>query len=117
MALAHHLIVVVYNVIRRKEDYVEFGADYYDQRNKPKVVARLLKRLQRLGYEADLREIPAAPTVPSGPEFTLIEPACQQLPPPPKRGRPCKCSERGIPCKHLTSVVPNSLNPHPPLQT
>src|SRR5664279_1590950 len=26
------------SVIRRKEDYVEFGADYYDQRNKPKVV-------------------------------------------------------------------------------
>ena len=49
MALAHHLILVVHQVLSRKEEYIEFGGDYYDQRNKPKTVARLVKRLQRLG--------------------------------------------------------------------
>jgi len=46
MALAHHMLVVVYQVLSRSEEYVEFGADYYDQRNKPKVVARLVARLR-----------------------------------------------------------------------
>jgi hypothetical protein len=45
LALAHHMLVVVYNVFSRQEEYVELGADYYDQRNKPKVVPRLVKRL------------------------------------------------------------------------
>jgi transposase len=65
VALAHHLILVIYNLITRQEEYVEFGGDYYDRRNRPKVVASLLKRLQRLGYEVDLREVPA-PVVASG---------------------------------------------------
>jgi hypothetical protein len=29
MALAHHLIVVIHQVLSRKETYVEFGEDYY----------------------------------------------------------------------------------------
>src|SRR4051794_2740283 len=33
MALAHHMIVIVYNVLARNEEYVELGADYYDRRN------------------------------------------------------------------------------------
>jgi len=57
MALAHHLLVVVYQVLSRKEEYVEMGGDYYDQRNKPKVVSRLVMRLTRLGYYVDLRPV------------------------------------------------------------
>ena len=48
MALAHHMLVVIYQVLSRNEEYVEFGGDYYDQRNKPKVVARLVTRLMKL---------------------------------------------------------------------
>jgi len=42
IALAHHLITVVYNVLARREEYVELGGDYYDRRNKPKAVSRLV---------------------------------------------------------------------------
>jgi hypothetical protein len=49
MALAHHMIVVIHQVLSRQEEYVEFGGDYYDQRNKPRTVARLVMRLSRLG--------------------------------------------------------------------
>ena len=49
MALAHHMIVVIYQVISRSESYVEFGGDYYDQQSKPKTVARLVARLAKLG--------------------------------------------------------------------
>jgi len=104
VALAHHMIVVVYNVIHRQEKYVEFGADYYDERNKPKTVARLVKRLGRLGYEVELREVPAATVVP----VVAMEPV-EAAVPKRGRGRPCKCAERGIPCRHQTAPQANSL--------
>src|SRR5438034_11478818 len=57
MALAHHLLVVVYNILKRNEEYVELGGDYYDQRNKPKLVSRLVERLTRLGFHVDLKPV------------------------------------------------------------
>src|SRR6266568_9244283 len=57
MALAHHLITIVYNVLARSEEYVELGSDYYDRRNKPKAVSRLVERLLKLGYYVDLKPV------------------------------------------------------------
>jgi transposase len=114
VALAHHMIVVVHSVITRNEMYVEFGADYYDQRNKPKVVARLLKRLQRLGYEVDVREVLSQTTEEGGERPAATAPDLP-IPQKPRRGRPCKCDERGIPCRHQTFGVPNALIQQHPL--
>ena len=116
MALAHHMITVVYQVLSRKEEYVEFGADYYDQRNKPKTVARLVARLARLGYEVDLKPQRAFPTQSAAEEGN---PDGEPLPEEPerpqkRRGRPCKCIERGMICKHRTSAHVNTLT-HQPL--
>jgi transposase len=104
MALAHHLITVVYQMLSRAEDYIELGGDYYDRRNKPRVVARLLHRLSRLGYYAQLTPIgpltvPDEPPSPEPPKVTLTAPPATR-----KRGRPCKCVERGIICRHQTSL-------------
>lgn len=114
MALAHHMIVVVYQVLSRKEEYVEFGGDYYDQRSKPKVVARLVARLTRLGYHVELQ--PTATAAPAAPEPGVAHPGPELDPTPDttvptkrKRGRPCKCAQRGIICKHETSNEVNSL--------
>ena len=110
MALAHHLIVIVYQVLSRGEEYVEMGGDYYDQRNKPKVVAKLVMRLTKLGYWVDLKpaELPVPPPdesdVPAAPE-----PPPAKVTPKRRRGRPCKCAERGILCQHQTSAEVNSL--------
>ena len=54
MALAHHLIAIVYNVLKRGEEYVEMGGDFYDRRNKAKTVSRMLSRLEKLGYQVTL---------------------------------------------------------------
>jgi transposase len=109
MALAHHLITVVYQMLSRAETYVELGGDYYDRRNKPRVVARLLHRLSRLGYYAQLTPIgpPSTPdelASPKVPDATRTIPITKR-----KRGRPCKCAERGIICKHGTPAEFNSL--------
>jgi transposase len=120
MALAHHMIVVIYQVISRSESYVEFGGDYYDQQSKPKTVARLVARLAKLGYQVDLKRLDE--TSAHGPlPFEILPTPDSKVEAPPdaikptqrKRGRPCKCQERGIMCKHGTSAGLNSLIPQP----
>lgn len=120
MALAHHMITIVYNVLARGEEYVELGGDYYDRQNKPKTVSRLVARLMKLGYYVDLK--PVEPYEPP-PAAELAEPAAGSVSRPSglpaaadsplvkakRRGRPCKCAERGINCKHGTSGEVNSL--------
>lgn len=121
MALAHHMITIVYNVLARGEEYVELGGDYYDQRSKPKVVSRMVSRLMKLGYQVTLT--PAEPEArvsseplpePSapGPVTSEFKPGISAADTPiqkPKRGRPCKCAERRIICKHAIGLQPNSL--------
>jgi hypothetical protein len=93
MALAHHMMIaIIYNVLARREEYVELGADYYDQRNKPRVVSRLVTRLTKLGYYVSLE--PAKQGVlasdahraeQSGPVPVCVEPpvATETVPMPP----------------------------------
>ena len=57
IALAHHMITIVYNILARGESYVEVGGDYYERRNKVKVVNRMVQRLNRLGYQVDLTPV------------------------------------------------------------
>jgi transposase len=83
MALAHHMIAIVYNVLKRNEEYVELGGDYYDQQSKPKVVSRLVKRLTRLGYAVSLEPVQpaAAPTVAGSlPVLAATEPPVRSAP-------------------------------------
>jgi transposase len=117
-AVAHQILRIAYTMLRRGEDYRELGSDYYDRRNQSKVVHRLAERLTRLGYRVWLEEVqePAPQSAPAQPVSTGEEsiPAVVESMPVPgrdassgatvvekrKRGRPCKCSERGILCPH-----------------
>jgi transposase len=118
MAVAHHLITVIYNMLLRGEDYIELGADYYDRKNKPRVVSRLLSRLSKLGYFVELTPInpdppPSAPASAYGQATHAVEPETPPLTTTRKRGRPCKCAERGIKCKHQTLDGVKSFNQQP----
>lgn len=116
IALAHHMITVVHQVLSRKEEYVELGGDYYDQRNKPKTAARLMARLEKLGYQVEVKVIRDTAPAECAAEAAHAEAdsggkALREEPERPKRrkGRPCKCIERGIICKHGTSFGPTPL--------
>ena len=98
-AVAHQILRVAYTMLRRGEDYRELGGDYYDRQNKPRVVHRMVERLARLGYEVVLKptgESMATPPMEIGPGHEITEASDVK----PRRGRPCKCTERGIPCRH-----------------
>jgi len=121
MALAHRMIVIIHQVLSRSEEFVEFGGDYYDQRNKPRTVARLVRRLHRLGYQVDLKAVEGVSEGTVSVELTqqAHEPGSgnQAIPakdqstvkPKRRRGRPCKCLERGIVCEHRRSEEVNLL--------
>jgi len=113
--------VIIHQVLSRSEEFVEFGGDYYDQRNKPRTVARLVRRLHRLGYQVDLKAVEGVSEGTVSVELTqqAHEPGSgnQAIPakdqstvkPKRRRGRPCKCLERGIVCEHRRSEEVNLL--------
>jgi transposase len=51
MAVAHSILVIAYHLIQRNEPYRELGSDYFDRRRPEATAKRLLKRLERLGYD------------------------------------------------------------------
>jgi transposase len=146
VALAHHLLAIVYNVLKRGEEYVEVGGDFYDRHNKTKIVSRMVSRLMKLGYQVTLTptesdesvsedaspplqispsvstesefaadRVPAAlpsdtPTLAADTEFHADRlPVHETVVLRRKRGRPCKCAERGIECKHQIGLRVNLL--------
>jgi hypothetical protein len=87
VALAHWILIIAFCILRGGTTYEEIGGDYFDRLNPARTLARLVRRPQRPGLDivlqprADLQE--------------PILPAASHR----KRGHPCKCFERAIPCK------------------
>jgi transposase len=55
MAVAHSLLVILYHMIKRDEDYKDLGGNYFDVRTPAKAAQNLVSRLQQLGYEVQLK--------------------------------------------------------------
>lgn len=60
MAVAHQILTVIYHMLRDNQPYHEPGVACYDEKRKPRITARLVQRLQQLGYQVTL-EIPLSP--------------------------------------------------------
>jgi transposase len=54
MAVGHTLLVIVYQVLRRREAYRELGADYYDRLQPERLTRQLVHRLEQLGHTVKL---------------------------------------------------------------
>jgi transposase len=55
VSVGHTLLVIVYYVLTRHEEYHELGGNYFDERDKQAVTRRLVQRLEKLGYEVSLQ--------------------------------------------------------------
>jgi transposase len=62
IAVAHTLLVMIYHILSDEQDYKELGGNYFDELDRHAVQKRLVRRLERLGYEVRLE--PASPTAP-----------------------------------------------------
>lgn len=55
IAVAHSILVIAYHLIARQESYRDLGADYFDKQRPEATKKRLVKRLEKLGYEVSLQ--------------------------------------------------------------
>jgi transposase len=63
VAVAHSILVIVYNMIQHHEPYHELGGDYFDKRRPEASAKRLMKRLEQLGYDVShIQPLTALPT-------------------------------------------------------
>jgi len=54
VAVAHSLLVSIYHMLTRKEEYKDLGSTYFQQRRKESTVDYLTKKLEKLGYQVRL---------------------------------------------------------------
>jgi transposase len=91
VATAHRLLVIAFCTLRDGSEYRELGGDYFDLLRPERTRNRLVRRLQRLGLEVSLQ--PRAVSQDSRPDAPSASPRR-------RRGRPCLCAQRQIPCIH-----------------
>ena len=58
LAVAHTVLVMAYHILKRKQNYQELGADYFDRLNADAIRRSLVRRLERLGHRVTLEPIP-----------------------------------------------------------
>lgn len=85
VATAHEILIIAFHILRDGTRYREKGGDHYDRLNPERTQRRLTARLERLGWDVVLKR---------------REPETEKPVRREKRGRPCKCAERGLQCTH-----------------
>jgi transposase len=60
VAVAHALLEVIYHMLLWQKPYHEWGADYFDQRDRERNAQRLVERLTRMGYAVTITTPTAA---------------------------------------------------------
>jgi transposase len=54
VALGHTLLIIIYHIIAEKKPYEELGGDYLDQLDRQGKEKRLVRQLEKLGFEVSL---------------------------------------------------------------
>ena len=52
--------MIIYHVLQDQKPYTELGGNYFDERNRQATERRLVRRLEKLGYEVSLKSAPPA---------------------------------------------------------
>ncbi len=55
VAVEHSILVIAYYLLQRHEAYRELGGDYFDKRRPEATANRLVKRLERMGFQVTLQ--------------------------------------------------------------
>jgi hypothetical protein len=58
MAVGHAILVIAYSLLKRKQNYRELGADYFDKKQGDTLKRSLVRRLERLGHVVTLQPAP-----------------------------------------------------------
>ena len=55
VAVGHTLLIIMYHVLQEREGYRELGGNYFDERDRQITEKRLVRRLEKLGYEVSVK--------------------------------------------------------------
>ena len=55
MAVAHSMVVILHQVIRTGQGYIDLGHGYFEQRDRTAIAKRSVRRLERLGFQVTLQ--------------------------------------------------------------
>ena len=55
VAVARTILQAAWHILKEEVEYKELGGDYFDRLNEEKTKRNLVKRLEKLGYEVELR--------------------------------------------------------------
>jgi len=69
VAVAHSILIICYFIIRDGTSYEDLGGDYFDRRNKDRVIHRSIAKLESLGFDVIIKEkmeVTQAPSVIKG---------------------------------------------------
>lgn len=58
IAVGHTILVIIYHLLSQRMSYEELGSNYFDERDRQNMEKRLVRRLEKLGYQVELQ--PAA---------------------------------------------------------
>jgi len=59
VAVGHIILVIIYQMLQQQKSYEELGGTYFDERERRDTEKRLVRRLEKLGYQVELQ--PATP--------------------------------------------------------
>ena len=60
VAVAHSILIIAYHIIQKGTEYVDLGANYFDERKQEIVQKQLIKRLEKLGLKVTVEPLSAA---------------------------------------------------------
>jgi transposase len=61
VAVGHSLLVSGYHMITRQQTYHDLGANYFDARDREAVKRRMVRRLEKLGFQVQLKSVAGSP--------------------------------------------------------
>jgi transposase len=61
LAVAHSILIIAYHMIQRQEPYHDLGSNYFDNRRPEITAKRLMKRLEKLGFQVEVHQAHTAP--------------------------------------------------------
>ena len=57
VAVGHTILIMIYHMLLQHKSYEELGGNYFDERERQATEKRLVRRLEKLGYQVELQPV------------------------------------------------------------
>ena len=57
IAVGHTILIIIFHLLQRQQSYEELGGNYFDERERQATEKRLVRRLEKLGYQVSLQPV------------------------------------------------------------